>query len=217
MAITEHFRLWLRAGLTGCDFAKKLSAIAGQVAIVAQMDVKLPPTEWLNREFDVHANQDRAVIAVFPHIQSELALVELLKGLSGGRWSIQPRKKRSPTGCALVGVDWTTQNGDSSEAMGFAPFPSMPVTRRAPYVALGTWPGGRSNPRRGIAPTPPARDKVVSFLDARHELDDAEYDKKWSETSARVSGLMEVPPDDASLYRRTAFVISAESAGQLRG
>jgi hypothetical protein len=112
-------------------------------------------------------------------------------------------------------MDWTTKNGDTSEAMGFAPFLSMPVPRRAPYVAIATWPGGRANPFRGQGSTPSARPGVVSFLDARHGMDEAEYEAYWAETIDRVTTLMAVPPDDARLYRRAAFVISPDAAARL--
>jgi hypothetical protein len=210
--VTKHLRLWLRAGMTGCDFAKRLSGKADRIAIELYPNTTSPPTEILNDLFDAHGDEGRAVIAVFPQLTSEASLADFLNAFDRDRWRIRRRKKSSPNGSTLVGIEWTTKEGDRSDAMGFAPFPSMPVSRRAPYTAIATWPGVRSNPFRGKGSTPPARAGVVSFLDAPPDLDEDLYEKHWQETTARVSGLMTMPPDDSKLYRNAAFVISPEAA-----
>lgn len=210
--IEHHFRLWLRAGLTGCEFAKRLAGKADQIAITPYLKVDPPQTDWFENVFDPNADADRSVIALFPLISGEPALVDLINGLARDRWRVQRRVKASPAGGVLVGMDWRTKNGDMSETMGFAPFPWMPVPRRAPYVAIATWPAGRANPYRGQGSTPPARPGIVSFLDAKHGLSEAEYQARWAESTERVTTLMAMPPDDARLYRRTAFVISPEAA-----
>ena len=215
-AAGEHFRLWLRAGLTGCAFAKLLAGKTGRVAIEIHTEAGPPPAAWLNNTFDVHAAAERTVIAVLPGIASEHALVESLNGLgTDPRWSIRRRTKTSPTGGILIGLEWRTRAGDISEAMGFAPFATMPVSRRAPYVAIATWPAGRSNPLRGQGSTPPGRPGEVSFLDASHGFEVEQYEAMWSETTARVASVMSAPLDDPRLYRRAAFVLSAEHAARL--
>lgn len=212
----DHFRLWLRAGMTGCEFAKLLPGKAGRVAVELHVDADLPPTTWLNNAFDEHAKSDRTVIAVFPRISAESTFVEFLNVLGAdARWAVRRRAKSSPSGGVLVGLEWTTASGDLSEIMGFAPFASMPVPRRAPYVAIATWPGGRSNPFRGRGATPPGRPGVVSFLDAAHGFDEQQYEALWADTSANVASIMSVPPDDPGLYRHTAFVLSVEQAAKL--
>lgn len=212
----EHFRLWLRAGLSGCEFAKLLPGKANRVAIELHLDAGLPRTDWMNNTFDAHGEADRVVIAVFPHIASETALVEFLNALSRDeRWQVKRRTKTTTGGGIRIGLEWTTRTGEVSDTMGFAPFASMPVTRRAPYVAIATWPGGHANEFRGQAPTPPGISGQVSFLDAAHGMDRAEYEKHYAETGARVRALMSVPPDDASMYRRTAFVIPPAHAANL--
>ena len=214
----EQFRLWLRAGLTGCKFAQLLAGKRDRVAIEIQFDDRVLLAESLSHIFDEHEKAERAVIAVLPRIASEIGLIESLDALRADpRWKVRRRAKTSPTGGVLVGLEWTTRSGDVSDAMGFAPFPTMPVPRRAPYVAIATWPGGRSNPFRGQAPTPPGRAGKVSFLDAAHGFDDKQYEALWSETTARVASLMAVPPDDPRLYRRAAFVLAAEHAAKLTG
>ena len=213
--VANHFRLWIRAGMTGCEFAKRLAGKADHVAIALHLESDVPAAAWFDSVFDPNADADRVVIAVFPLISSEHVLVGFINALDRSRWRVQRRAKSSPVGGILVGMDWTTKNGDLSEAMGFAPFASMPVPRRAPHVAIATWPGGRANPFRGQGSTPPARPGVVSFLDAKHGLVEAEYEARWAETVHGVTTLMAMPPDDARLYRRTAFVISPEAAARL--
>jgi hypothetical protein len=202
--------------MTGCRFAQLLAGKTGRVAVELRVDAEIPLTEWLNNTFDVHAKAERTMIAVLPTIASERALVETLNELGADpRWSVRRRPKPSPTGGILVGLEWRTRAGDLSEAMGFAPFATMPVPRRAPYVAIATWPAGRSNPFRGQGSTPPGRPGEVSFLDASHGFDAEQYEAMWSETTSRVGALMTVPPDDPRLYRRAAFVLSAEHAANL--
>ncbi len=214
--VEEHLRLWLRAGLTACDFAKRLAGRANGLAVVAHLESALPQSSWLADTFDANADADRAVLVALPRIISEQGLVEFLNALARDRWRVKRRRKASPGGGVLVGVDWITKNGEVSETMGFAPFYTMPVSRRAPYVAIATWPGGRSNPFRGQGSTPPPRDGVVSFLDAPHGYDLATYEKKWVDTTTRVASLMEVPPDNAAIYRNAAFVVSLAAAADLK-
>jgi len=159
--VDDHFRLWLRAGMTGCEFAKLLAGKTGRVAIELHVDAELPPTDWLNNTFDEHAKADRAVIAVFPMIGNEIALVEFLNALgTDARWKVRRRAKASPTGGVLVGLEWTTRAGDVSER-----FYSGGETWRG--VVLGRFPRirraairgdvGRNDGRRGLAHVGSAR------------------------------------------------------------
>jgi hypothetical protein len=55
----------------------------------------------------------------------------------------------------------------------------------------------------------------VSFLDASHGLEEQRYTAMWDATIRDVTSLMKLPPDDSKLYRRTAFVLTADSAARL--
>lgn len=205
-----HFRAWLRAGMTGCLYARTLASKVGSLAVEAH--VVAPATSLLDRRLDDHAGGSRAAVFVFPFITSEQGLVELLNELhASSRWRVR-RAGPSPSGAVLVGLEWTTARGDVSDTMGFAPFPHMPVPRRAPYVAIATWPGGRANELRGMPPTPRARPGQVSFLDAAHDLGQEQYERAWRTTEATIASLMHVPPDDARRYRRVAFTLSEVAA-----
>jgi hypothetical protein len=214
-AAGDYFRLLLRAGMTGCQFAKKLAAMQGRMAVETHPAV--PDAALLDRILDEHASANRSVIVVLPSIRDPASLVAVLNTLctTSPRWRIRRRKVTSPAGDVCLGLEWTTYEGNVSDLMGFAPFPTMPIPRRAPYVAIAAWPGGRANPFRGAPPTPPGHGNQVSFLDAAHDFDADEYARRWARSVEVVSALMALPPDDARLYRRTAFIVDAESSATL--
>lgn len=170
----------------------------------------------MNSAFDNYAKVEQAVIAVFPNIVTERAFIGFLNELGSlPRWKLRRRSATSPTAGALIGLEWTTSSGDVSNTMGFAPFASMPVSRRGPYVAIAVWPGARSNEFRGQPPTPPSKPGEVGFLDAAHRLEETEYRTTYEKTTVDVASLMAIPPDNAKLYRDVAFVILAEHADKL--
>lgn len=204
--VTGHFERWLRAGMTGCSYAQRLARMPGGTAIHSITAADF--VDDVGSIFDACGAQHRAAIIVFPQVRDEAGLVALLHGLArdSPRWRLRSREAE---GTVHLGLDWITAAGDVSDTMGFAPFASMPVPRRAPYVAIGAWPGGRDNPFRDTPPTPPSRAGQVSFLDAAHDLELGSYGRAWTTTTATIAGLMQSPPDDARRYRKTAFVLGA--------
>jgi hypothetical protein len=175
-----------------------------------------PQVDDLNTNFDLYGARGLTAVVLLPFVMTEAALVDVLAGLRAGspRWKLRARGQ-SPAGNALVGVEWTTASGNISDAMGFAPLPSMPVPRRAPYFAIAAWPGGQRNPERGIKPTPRARAGEVSFLDAAHTFKHDLYENMWTGTEQAVADLMIAPRDDARLYRKVAFALSRSAASRL--
>ncbi len=208
----DHFKAWVRKS-TGCMFAARLVR-DGRVAYEPHEEV--PDVDDLDTRLEVYGASARSVIILLPFVASEVALVDVLNTLTTGspRWRVRDRG-RTPAGCGLVGLEWTTADGDVSDAMGFAPLPSMPVTRRAPYFAIALWCGGRHNLERGAPPTPRPRSGQVSFLDADHAVEHDAYVKLWTETEKTVAGLMLAPPDSASLYRKVAFALSPRAEDAL--
>jgi hypothetical protein len=105
--------------------------------------------------------------------------LEQLRLLSeGGRWRVaQETVKDLVTDDMLVRLEWTTASGMTSMPMGFGPFPQMPVTRRAPYVCIATWPGEHENPHRKKCDN-----HRVDFLDAAtaEPLTKQQYDTLWA-------------------------------------
>jgi NAD(P)-dependent dehydrogenase (short-subunit alcohol dehydrogenase family) len=208
-SVAQHFRRWLRAGMTGCLFARQLArrgdlavAVADESANAAQLDTDL----------DFLAEEKKSVAIVVPSISSERGLVSYLEKLQreSGRWRVFKRTHPEVDGSVcLVGLEWSTSDGMICDLMGFAPFPVMPATRRGPYVAIAGWPGGRENPFR-FRPKDPSR---VSFLDVRHGMEREAYDAAWEGSERQVAELLENPADNPRRYRDVAFVVSGEHSG----
>lgn len=211
----QNFGKWLRVGMTGCEFAKRLPALPERVAIEQHIGVDVPIAR-LNTVFDSHASAQRVAVAVFPSVTTDAAFISLMNALGRDeRWTLRRGAKTSPDGGVLLALEWRTPSGEISDAMGFAPLWWMPTPRRSPHVAIAAWPGSRSNPFRGRHPTPRAAPGQVSFLDASHGFEAARYEGLWAKTTKNVAALMSEPPDDARLYRRAAFVVSEALAAHL--
>lgn len=180
--------------------------------MVYEIHDAMPPADELDRNLEIYAAQGRTVMIVLPFITTERGVMAALAELQSGsnRWAV--RLRAGPTGVARIGVEWRTASGELADAMGFGPILTMPVPRRAPYVALGLWPGGQSrNPLRSAAPTPKPKPGRVSFLDIPHALDATAYEEMWANTTKAVGDMMRWPPDKASAYRDVAFVLSDEA------
>lgn len=210
--VGSHFKRWLRHG-TGCGFAAQL-AHSGRAAF--ETHLATPDAGAVDQRLDEYARSERVAILIFPLVTDEQSLVSVLCALRDGssRWKLRDRGP-TPNDRARVGVDWVTATGDLNETMGFAPLLSMPITRRAPYAAIAAWPGGRSNPLRGVPPTPRAKPGRVSFLDAKYACADDAYPAVWARTMDAVGDLMSVPPDRASHYYDVTFVLGNEHSREL--
>ncbi len=214
MSADAHLRRWLAQGLTGCQFAARIARERHRIlsfvvpAVADEADV--------SGFLDTCREARLPAIAIFTGIRTEAALVEQLARLSEGeRWRIA---EVSPDGVetddVFVGVDWRVREGLVSSVMGFAPFASMPVTRRAPYVCIAAWPGERDNPQwtkfeKGI----------VHFLDTDLgglELTKAKYQALTKASVDATKDLLKDPPDDARYYRRAAFRLSPSARALLR-
>jgi len=98
--------------------------------------------------------------------------------------------------------------------MGLAPFATMPVTRRAPYVCLAAWPGGHDNPHW----TRYDQD-IVHFLDTdltALQLTAPKYRSLTKASKAASEQLLVELGDDARHYRRVAFRLQGSVAESLR-
>ena len=167
----------------------------------------------LDEVFETAAAGHVPAIAIFPSIRTEVALVDQLKGLNAGeRWSVARQTvKGLVTDDLLVGMQWITAGGDKSTPMGFGPFATMPVTRRAPYVCVATWPGAHENPhthrRKPLA-------GAVDFLDAAlpDPLTKEEFDARWDRSVERTAELLHETNDSPRYYRNVAFRLSPAAA-----
>jgi len=207
-ACEEQFGRWLAHGFTGCKFAPTF--VKGNL-LFAVFDQLAEPQE-IDAAFDLGAGERMPTIALFPRIRTEDGLVQQLHRLAEGkRWRVSPQAPKGlTTDDFLVGIEWTTSTGLTSMPMGFAPLCTMPVTRRAPYVALGTWPGAHANPHTHRRPPSP---QVVDFLDAALPLplSREEFDALWVRSTKDTTDLLGEVLDKASNYRSVAFRLSKEA------
>lgn len=200
--VHEIFGAWLNAPrLHGCSFATTIAKDPrGRIRLASFFGT--PTGEvvgQLSEHIQIAASAQQLAVAIFPSIATEQelsALIYLLERSSG--WVVVPLS--IPGRCA-VDVRWTQSESCQSSVMGFAPFGTMPVTRRAPYVAIALWPCGYDNPRRKRP------HDFVGVGDMAHNFDSDRYDRMRQATSARVSQTRDVHRD-ASLFTGMTFCLS---------
>jgi len=99
--------------------------------------------------------------------------------------------------------------------MGFAPLGCMPVTRRAPHVALAVWAGAKLNAYRR------SPEGVVGFIDAPvlgandAHLDQDGQQSIWDSTMGRVRELLGDPPEDDLKLKDVAFCLPEANLAEL--
>jgi len=200
--------------MTGCQFARLIAQRRDR--IVAAAFPGLVSEADVSRVFETGTDTHLPAFAVFTGIRTETALIEQLSVLArGSRWRIT---REHPAGLitddVLIGVEWQIGNGCASSVMGLAPFATMPVTRRAPYVCLAAWPGGHDNPYW----TRYDQD-IVHFLDTdltALKLTTLKYRSLTKASKAASELLLTDLGDDARYYRRVAFRLQGAAAESLR-
>lgn len=201
-------RLWLARGFTGCRFA---GSFASTNQVLFSSFERIAEPEQLDAVFDTGAAAHIPAVVILMGIRTEAELVEQFARLRlGSRWTVKRETVETlTTDDLLVGLQWTTPLGKKSLPMGFGPFATMPVTRRAPYVCVATWPGDHENPHRTKY-----EDGVVDFLDSAPAaaLNKPEYRKLWNAAVEGTGQLLSEPKDDANYYRRVAFRLSPDAA-----
>jgi hypothetical protein len=210
MSADEHLRQWLAKGMTGCQFAKLIAQKKDR--ILRATFAGLAQEEDVSRLFEAGTQAHLPAIAIFTAIRTEEALVEQLRILSRGtRWRItREHPDKLVTDDVMVGMEWQIREELASSPMGFAPFGTMPVTRRAPYVCLAAWPGGHENPHWTKYEA-----GLVHFLDtdlSALKLSPAKYKSLTKASQDETKTLLSELHDDARHYRRTAFRLSAAVA-----
>ena len=206
MSAEDHLRQWLGRGMTGCRFAAMIACEQGR--LLSSLVSELADEADVSTIFEAGGATKLPAITLFSWIRSEEELVEQLVRLaSGDRWRItEVHPEGIETRDVFVGIDWRVRDGLVSSVMGFGPFPSMPVTRRAPYACLAAWPGEHDNKfwtnfDKGI----------VHFLDtdlSQLGITKARYQNLTRSSVDATRALLREPPDDARFYRRAAFRLS---------
>lgn len=194
-------RRYLRSGTTGCGFA---AAYAGAPdAIQWGVWSGIPPSESLHAAlsgfFTSAALMMRPGIAVFPELRTADDVVGLLLELAGKPgWSLSRAEwKKHARDDELVSLWWRTPAGLRTSVMGFAPVGSMPVTRRAPFVAIAAWAGPKLNPQKSKKMKVDLPDEV-GFVDMP-PLSPDQHDQMWDTTRENVRELKMLPQEGAAL------------------
>ncbi|NVB38795.1 hypothetical protein G6O69_13220 [Pseudenhygromyxa sp. WMMC2535] len=162
------FRDWLRRGqLTGCAFAAHFAASEEGLLFYELFDSAVDPAAVADF-LDEAGQSGRVGVLLGVNLRGDDETASFLGALSSHpRWEISADPQLARDG-REVGVrsTWTTSEGLRTDAMGFAPSAFMPVSRRAPYLALAAWTGGHANaqlerPKHGevgMGDAPPPRD-----------------------------------------------------------
>lgn len=208
-------RRFLGANTTGCGFATALAksvdledadpAFAWFVFLdsLARGDI-----DDLDDQFEAAGADGKAAVAVFPTIREPREVVEVIRALVGApRWRIDKRQwKIYERPDCLVWLRWRTAGEKWSSVLGFAPFGSMPVHRRAPFVALALWPGVHSNPFR---PESPARIGFADMILPKGLTEQKGYDAQWVATQKQTDTLR-VAPREGAARPDVTFCLAAE-------
>lgn len=196
--------------MSGCHFASSATGegrvnYAHQLADLTEADVL-----QLDTFVDEAAEKANFAVILFPRVRTPRGVGRLLKTFAtGDRWQIErvPWRKHARDGAGLVGLYFRTKEGLRSSVMGFAPIGCMPVTRRAPYVALAVWAGGKLNEHKR------SPEGMVGFIDApvldgeKAPLDGVAFGKVWDSTMGRVKELLGDPPEDDFKLKDVAFCL----------
>jgi hypothetical protein len=209
----EHLGLWLRSSLTGCHFATSFSSTKP-----LKLDYYTPISDAVDLGaiagfIDGTAANQVVAVVLFPSVRTAADLARMLATLcQDSRWGVAestwPKGRERPDSTALS-LTWKTPNGEVSDAMGVAPLGTMPVTRRAPYVAIVLWGGPHLNPhikktdRIGVASAPTGLDK-------------AEHSRLMRITDDRVGELLREPAEDPVWLRHVGFILPSEACDPLR-
>jgi hypothetical protein len=201
--------------MTGCQFATLIAQHRERIA--TSVFAGLAPEANVTRLFEFGASLHVPAIAIFLGIRTEQELAEQLRILAAGeRWKItEEHPEGLETDDVLIGMEWTIRPGLVSSPMGLAPFATMPVTRRAPYVCIAAWPGGHENPHWTRYD-----ERVVHFLDtdlSKLRLTKPKYRSLTATSKDATHEILSEVGDDARHYRRAAFRLQRGAREALHG
>lgn len=133
---------WIGQGATGCVFAQRRSRSAGAAQWLG-IDLKSPPEQIeLDglQELLRAASDAQAILLVFPRATELSDLADIVAAFNEhDAWICErvPREDGEEDEHVEVGIRWKLPDSKyRSEAIGFGPIESFPVTRQAPVTAL---------------------------------------------------------------------------------
>lgn len=190
---------WLRGSQHGCTFASKFALepsgkirplIINGTATSSHLAEQLQP-----HLLDAGENKE-AVLVVFPDFRLDEHVAELVNTLANSDWwvCVEADWKNYPRDALLVRLEWSA-GGIRSIAMGLGPLPTMPLTRRSPFVAIAVWPGGKDNE---FNPYRNRNQDRVSLADMPHALDRETHDAYWAASENKKRQIAEALKEDAA-------------------
>jgi hypothetical protein len=194
----SHLKDWFGRRASGCIFVSKL--VNQERTLLAEMGQGLDKEDFntIDQTVEVAALAGRAVVIFWPSACRASDAVELLRLLEQlPRWKVERVGwGGEQEACESFSVRWTTVSGVQTEVAGFAPFLEMPLTRRAPYLALALWGGTVEDASDiGLVQTPGPW------------VGDPRSDKMWAQSVA-LTGRM-LTKEDRGRLRRVAFRLPA--------
>jgi hypothetical protein len=205
---------WFRANITGCRFATMFAKPLGEdeargtirvhaIYQAAEMSAGqiCSRVDPLLTEAATHPD---AVVLTFPDVRSEHQVADIINSLCAGSglWSCREVQWRDfPRSDILLAVEWKTPRGHISTTLGLAPFGTMPLTRRAPYVCIALWPGGHENPHW------PAKGPRVSLADMPHNLEFEAHQKMKADSEEHKRDYLDKLSEGAADHR-VSFCLS---------
>jgi hypothetical protein len=181
------------------------------VASFSERERQGTPRTRSTHGFDRSASEEFFAVILFPRVRTPRGIVRLLQTLcTNDRWSAKRVlwKKHSRAGVTPVGLEYRAASGERSSVMGLAPLGCMPITRRAPYIALAVYRGPKATAYKRTD------DGELGFIDARalnaedEELSEAAHQNRWDLTIDRVKSLSEDPPEARYWMRHVAFFLA---------
>jgi len=205
----DHFRKWLARQQSGCVFAAQFGGKLKRMFCYEPLtSIDADEVELV---LDQCAEEERVALLLFPRMRAAEEIAEVVRILDGhARWHavIDPAMGRDASECGIR-LTWTTRESRSTNAMGFAPLGYMPVTRRAPYVAVAAWTGGHSNPIRSQK-----SEHEVTMGDAPPGMERAKYKETLKKTRKRTGELI-VDDVAVEILRNLAFRLPRTVVDQL--
>jgi hypothetical protein len=210
LMVREHLRSWLRHAFTGCSFAAHLAA--GEKSeprigyFVALGPIVQATLDAIETTIDSSAAVGKVAVSIFPtlHTPDETARMIAMLGRRD-RWTIT--RRAPPVGVRLggiaLGLHFKTDASAQSSVLGLAPFGTLPVMRRSPYVCLVAWGGGAGNPYRPGSPSPGS----VGLIDIPPQMTRVEHRKTMKRTNERVLELAALPPEPLAFMREVTFIL----------
>lgn len=202
----DTFRDWLRFNMSGCTFAGHLASDPKAcVWVVLTPDRKPIDVKAIDALLD--SQPPRPTFLIAPEARTGNDIARLVKTLrSSLRWHASAAvAPGSRTNCVALDIRWKIGTGvGASSVVGFAPLGCMPVTRRAPYVALALWPSAHAYEH--YKPTNP-----VSIAGVALEMSKRKHLRQERGTQERVTKLLDSPKESSSRLRHVTFILPRPS------